>query len=195
MIGLVIGSSGKTNKEITNTLIPSVFSIGVNRAAIDFNVDIATTSESAPIREWLQFGTSAKKFLINEKYSFLVPSSIKYTPFDEITFDFDTTHRLFYGHRNSALPAIHYLIIQGCKTILLSGITFEPNWDYYHLDVAKHHEQSHCDQIRQSLYELSEFATLISINQNSFNPKFVQTVTSEDILMNIVSSESNVNRI
>lgn len=192
MIGMVIGSASCILSDLTNKLLPHCLSIGINRAAIDFKVDIASTSEAQPIREWLRCKTSAKQFLVKENYAHLCPGCIAYKPSEKLRFEDREDSELFYGARNSALPAIHYLILQGCDTVLLSGIAFEQNWQYYHLDIAKVHEQSHCDEIRESLYQLAKHCNLICINKNSFNPKYVKTITSEDTLFNTLNFSSKV---
>src|SRR5574344_961117 len=183
MIGLVIGSAKCIDKDLTEAILPFTESVGVNRAAIDFNVKVATTSEPEPVKEWQRFGSRTKSFLLSDKLAVnchCYSNTDFYTPSSTI----DEPSSLFYGHGNSAFPAIDYLRKAGCECIILSGVTLDSNWSYYHLDIGKQHDISHCNQLKDDLYKLAEKVKIVCINQNNFNPNFIQTITSKDILLN-----------
>lgn len=177
MIGLVIGSAGCIDKELTEKILPYCKSVAINAACSLFVADYASTSEISAYNNWSTLGNKCKNLLVHKS---CIKSGYEFS--DKI--EMEDNNLLFYGHGNSALPAINFLIKLGCKEIILSGITFEPLWTYINLDLGKYHEPSHCEKIRQDLYSCANYTGLFCINRNTFDPKYVKTLNPENLTIN-----------
>ena len=174
MIGLVIGSAKCIDRELTKKLLPYCKSVAINMAASLFHADYASTSEKSAFNNWSSLGNKCRNLLVHKS---CVKSGYEFS--DKI--ETEDNNLLFYGHGNSALPAINFLIKQKCDKIILSGITFEPQWNYVNLDLGKYHDPSHCELIRQDLYLFFKYVKLYCINQNTFDPKYITTLTPGEI--------------
>jgi hypothetical protein len=187
-VGLVIGSADCIDKELTNILLDKCLSIGINRAATDYQTDFATTSEESAAQNWMSLGVKAKQFILPKSFKcgcFNDSNTFFYIPKKHLR-DCANHEDLFYGQGNSAFPAIHYLLKQNCETIILSGIAFDSNWGYYYNDIQKLHDKVHCELIKLDLYRLAKYANFVCINKNNFNSNSIQTINSEISLFNLV---------